>query len=114
MQGTRGHWDSAVKRRDIRRTLGLDVCRVSLLWMALMCRLSITGQDLPREYLNAAPEVSYVGDGACRACHPAEFASFKRTGMGRSMRPASVADELGPSAVGPNFGNCKLEVFEGF
>jgi len=66
--------------------------------MALMCRLSITGQDLPREYLNSAPEVSYVGDGACRACHPAEFASFKRTGMGRSMRPASVADELGPSA----------------
>jgi cytochrome c-type biogenesis protein CcmH/NrfG len=90
--------DYAVKSREIRRTLGLDVCRVSLLWMGLMCRPSITGQDLQREYLNTAPEVAYVGDTVCQACHPAEFASFKRTGMGRSMRPPSVADELGPSA----------------
>lgn len=99
MQGTRDHCrHSDVRSRGIRRTLSPGVCRVSLLWMALMCRPAITGQDLPREYLNTAPEVAYVGDTVCRACHPAEFASFKRTGMGRSMRPPSVADELGPSA----------------
>jgi cytochrome c-type biogenesis protein CcmH/NrfG len=99
VQGTRDHCrDSAVKSRDIRRTLALGVCRVSLVWMGLMCSPSITGQDLPRKYLNTAPEVAYVGDTVCQACHPAEFASFKRTGMGRSMRPPSVADELGASA----------------
>src|SRR5437667_11075016 len=65
--------------------------------MGLMCRPSVNGQDLPREYLNTAPQVAYVGDTVCRACHPAEFTRFKRTGMGRSMRPASAAGGLGPS-----------------
>src|SRR2546427_3787912 len=88
----------AVKSRDIRSKLGPG-CHFSLLWMGLMCRPSVNGQDLPREYLNTAPQVAYVGDTVCRACHPAEFTRFKRTGMGRSMRPASAADELGPSAA---------------
>jgi hypothetical protein len=66
--------------------------------MGLMCSLSMIGQGLPRQYLNNAPDVAYVGDTVCRVCHPTEFASFKRTGMGRSMRPASVGDDLGPSA----------------
>ncbi|PYT25225.1 MAG: hypothetical protein DMG57_25905 [Acidobacteria bacterium] len=87
-----------MKSRDIRSKLGPG-CHFSLLWMGLMCRPSVNGQDLPREYLNTAPQVAYVGDTVCRACHPAEFTRFKRTGMGRSMRPASAADELGPSAA---------------
>lgn len=95
MQGTRDQTrDSAVKRRKIQRQLRLGVFCVVL---GLMYCHSIAGQDPPRDYLNTAPDVAYVGDTVCRACHPAEFASFKRTGMGRSMRPASVADELGPS-----------------
>ena len=47
----------------------------------------------PQQYLNAQPGVEYVGDEACGACHPSEFESFKRTGMGRSVAIPSP-DEL--------------------
>lgn len=49
-------------------------------------------------YLNTQLNVAYVGSEACRHCHPNEHASFRRTGMGRSM---AVIDpkQLPPNAV---------------
>jgi len=45
------------------------------------------------QYLNTQPGVEYVGDEVCQACHPSEFATFKQTGMGRSVSLPSP-DEL--------------------
>jgi hypothetical protein len=43
-------------------------------------------------YLNAQPGVEYVGEEVCRSCHPSEYASFKQTGMGRSVAIPSAGD----------------------
>jgi Doubled CXXCH motif (Paired_CXXCH_1) len=45
-------------------------------------------------FLNTRPEARYVGSEACRGCHGREHASFRRTGMGRSM--AEVTPDLEP------------------
>jgi len=43
-------------------------------------------------YRNIHPDVGYVGDASCRACHPGETASFREHPMGRSLLPiAQVA-----------------------
>src|SRR5437879_8226201 len=49
----------------------------------------------PTPYRNVRPEVKYVGDQACSACHPAQSASFHQSPMGRSLVPISdiVAQE---------------------
>jgi hypothetical protein len=39
----------------------------------------------PSPFLNTRPDARYVGSEACRSCHPGSDASFRRTGMGRSM-----------------------------
>ena len=45
-------------------------------------------------YLNTRPEVAYVGSGACVECHLAlEDASYRQTGMGRSMAAIDLAAE---------------------
>jgi hypothetical protein len=36
------------------------------------------------QYLNAQPAVDYVDDEVCQNCHPSEYQTFKKTGMGRS------------------------------
>jgi hypothetical protein len=50
--------------------------------------------DFP-QYLNARPEVEYVGDDACHDCHPSEYQTFKKTGMGRSAAIPSPEDLRG-------------------
>src|SRR5262245_56233433 len=45
-------------------------------------------------FLNTGPEARFVGSDACRSCHERAFASFARTGMGRSM--ASIPPEQAP------------------
>ena len=45
-------------------------------------------------FANTAPEVAYVGSDACQACHQARTASFRKTGMGRSMAEVDPALEL--------------------
>jgi len=50
-------------------------------------------QEIPApNYLNAQPGVEYVGEEVCRSCHPSEYASFKQTGMGRSVSIPSPND----------------------
>jgi hypothetical protein len=44
-------------------------------------------------YLNTGPAAHYVGSDACRACHEDRHASFRSTGMGRSMAEAGPARE---------------------
>jgi hypothetical protein len=47
---------------------------------------AVRAQETPAaHYLNAQPGVEYVGEEVCRSCHPSEYASFKQTGMGRSV-----------------------------
>jgi hypothetical protein len=42
-------------------------------------------QETPSpQYLNAQPAVDYVDDEVCQNCHPSEYQTFKKTGMGRS------------------------------
>ncbi len=47
----------------------------------------------PSPYLNTGPDAHYVGSAACRACHENRHASFRGTGMGRSMAEADPARE---------------------
>ncbi|HET6575102.1 MAG TPA: cytochrome c3 family protein [Fimbriiglobus sp.] len=49
-------------------------------------------------YLNTGPDAQYVGSEACRACHASRHASFRTTGMGRSMAEVDPAGEP-PDAV---------------
>ncbi|TFB13816.1 tetratricopeptide repeat protein [Candidatus Marinimicrobia bacterium MT.SAG.4] len=49
---------------------------------------------LASEYLNMAPEVKFVGDEACSACHLEIFKSFKRTGMGMSFYKPSTGNVI--------------------
>lgn len=49
-------------------------------------------------FLNTRPDARYVGSAACRSCHEDHTASFRRTGMGRSMAPV-VPDREPPDAV---------------
>jgi hypothetical protein len=48
-----------------------------------------TGFPIPEvalsRFRNTRSDVAYVGSAACRSCHAGEDASFRRTGMGRSM-----------------------------
>jgi predicted negative regulator of RcsB-dependent stress response len=49
----------------------------------------------PANYQNSDPSVAYVGDEPCKACHLDIYASFKKTGMGRSIALPSLTDALG-------------------
>src|SRR4029077_3068277 len=78
-------------------TIGLAL--ISLAWVGLRTAdAQQAGQAIrPQEtaaphYLNAQPGVEYVGEEVCRSCHPSEYASFKQTGMGRSVAIPSPSD----------------------
>jgi Flp pilus assembly protein TadD len=51
----------------------------------------LTGETL---YLNVRPDVHYVGDDACSACHRGIVASYHKHPMGRSLAPVSLSSEL--------------------
>jgi len=51
-----------------------------------------TQETTSPQYLNARPEVEYVGDEVCHDCHPSEYQTFKKTGMGRSAAIPSPED----------------------
>jgi hypothetical protein len=44
----------------------------------------------PMAFLNTKPEVKYVGDETCGACHPTQAASYRRHPMGQSFAPIST------------------------
>lgn len=83
----------------VRAIWTVELASLCLICVALRMAARQPGQAAPpqerssQQYLNAQPGVEYVGDDACRACHPSEFESFKRTGMGRSVS-IPAADEL--------------------
>ena len=43
----------------------------------------------PTPYRNVRPEVHYVGDAECAACHQGRGESYHRHPMGRSLAPAT-------------------------
>ncbi len=56
------------------------------------------------DYLNVRPEVKYVGDQSCAACHEPECSSYERHPMRRTLQPLSKADaieDLGAAAANP-------------
>ena len=44
-------------------------------------------------FLNTGPDAHYVGSETCLPCHKEEHASFRHTGMGRSMADVDLARE---------------------
>lgn len=50
-------------------------------------------------FLNTRPEARYVGSDACRTCHEDRHATFRHTGMGRSMAPVDLGREPPDGAV---------------
>src|SRR5262245_46305372 len=67
-------------------------------------RLTYTGP-----YRNIHPEVGYVGDGECAACHALETASYRKHAMGRSLTP--VRDFLGRPPH-DDLGSARFEAFQ--
>src|SRR5947208_1965172 len=47
----------------------------------------------PSLFLNTGPNAQFIGSDACRSCHAERDASFRATGMGRSMAPADPERE---------------------
>jgi CHAD domain-containing protein/tetratricopeptide (TPR) repeat protein len=75
---------------------------LSLLALGLSCAIDGASGPPPDTYgstvlLNQDPAVRYVGRQACKSCHEANYATFTRTGMGRSFYP------MGPEAVVEDF-----------
>ncbi len=58
-------------------------------------------------YLNHAPDAQYVGKQECKACHAEKFETFVHSEMGRSFKPATLANSVA------NFENVK-PVFDKF
>ncbi len=50
-------------------------------------------------WLNAQPDVKYVGDSACARCHPRIAETFRRHPMGRSLAPIGAGQEQPDSTV---------------
>src|SRR4051794_37832449 len=88
-------------RARVRRWLlgGVGLLAAALLALGLVGRSGLWHKDqsspeadplaLPpvssSPFLNTKPDAHYVGSDACRSCHRSQDASYRRTGMGRSM-----------------------------
>lgn len=77
----------------LRKGKGWRKCLLSI----LVCGPVLVEADAadPVKFENTRPEVKYVGDEICKACHAAEYDGFKQTGMGKSMTVPSLSDPLG-------------------
>ena len=77
----------------------IGLAAVFLIWAATrIADAHQTAQGPPTQetslpqYLNAQPAVDYVDDEVCQNCHPSEYQTFKKTGMGRSASIPSSDD----------------------
>ncbi|HMF14487.1 MAG TPA: cytochrome c3 family protein, partial [Gemmataceae bacterium] len=61
-------------------------------------------------FLNTKADAQYVGSAACRSCHAGEDASFRRTGMGRSLAEADPAREPPDATVDHSLSKCRYQV----
>jgi predicted CXXCH cytochrome family protein len=84
----------------LRRLLVLSGAAVPLTALAIVLLLRIgprpTGPPLAQAsspFRNTGPKAHYVGSAACRSCHEEHTASFRRTGMGRSMAEVQPAQQ---------------------
>jgi hypothetical protein len=75
-------------RQDLKDTKDTRILMAS--WFLILC-LAVT--SFP------AAQDPYIGDDeTCRTCHPAQYASFKSTAMGRSMARPDASDPVGDFA----------------
>ncbi len=92
------------RRRSLLAGLAvaLTICLAAagyLLWPRSTSTSFFNEKDFPlpplsaSPFLNTQPDARYVGSAACRSCHEGEVASFRRTGMGRSMAAIDPAAE---------------------
>jgi len=95
------HWIVLSRWRGIllHGTWAIALVLISLAWVdfhtagAQQAGQAVSAQEKQADhYLNAQPGVEYVGEEVCRSCHPSEYASFKQTGMGRSVAIPSASD----------------------
>lgn len=70
-------------------------------YLTLVCLLIGFAKNAESEtpFLNHAPDVAYVGNVECAACHPKMYETYQQTGMGRSFYLPS------PDNVVENFTN---------
>jgi hypothetical protein len=66
--------------------------------MARVGRCSFAVLGIFAAALAAPPEAHYVGSKACYGCHAEIYRSYRKTDMGRSMRPAADLDNAGVPA----------------
>lgn len=56
----------------------------------------------PQTFVNLSPDVQYTGDASCQSCHTKIYASYKETGMGRSLyRPdtSEIIEKFGAEMI---------------
>jgi hypothetical protein len=75
----------ATGTRKWLRTVPLFLLTFSFACLTIGARKATPNDTTSSEYLNARPDVAYVGDEACQECHEAQYKDFKKTGMGRSL-----------------------------
>ena len=64
-------------------------------WRFAFIMLAVGGLAAGQEtFRNTRKDAAYAGSNACAGCHPAIAANYRKTGMGRSMTPASSPAEF--------------------
>jgi hypothetical protein len=81
------------------KTSAALICAVALLALTgFLAKRKQQLTDPPRTfatpYRNVRPEVQYVGDEACSACHPRQSKTYRSHSMGRSLSPISTTVAL--------------------
>src|SRR5207237_330106 len=77
-----------------RRACGaLALAAIGAAGLAMLASLLWTGPDhVSGKAERLEPDIaSYVGDAACRDCHPTEYARFRRSAHSQTLRPATRA-----------------------
>ena len=71
--------------------LVLGLAGTGLALAAVACSGNRSEAPPPAAAASSGPKGAYVGRDACRRCHQGIFASYARTGMGRSWYPLTPA-----------------------
>jgi predicted CXXCH cytochrome family protein len=98
-------------RKPLRFLIGVLIVVVPVLWITWSWRRPAVVSNLPDDsrltfdtpYRNVRPEVKYVGDEACTACHLTIAESYRRHSMGRSLVP--MAQQAAHERYGKQAGN---------
>ena len=91
------------------------LCLAVLAGLLVGCRAGPPQEDAAPSAEPAAFEpAAFAGDEACASCHGGLYASYHRTGMGRSVSrfdPATAPERFGPDGTSPAVYNARFDLY---